>query len=497
LESRKKVPSNDAINSALNIIEAKAMYEGERDILHNRVAWHEGDIWYDLGNWKAVRVTESGWDIVDNPPIIFRKYSHQKEQVLPNAGVAIDSIEQVFEFVTITDEAEKLLYIANLISSFVPDIPHPIDILVGDQGAAKTTRSRIKKELVDPSQLSTQTIPKNPTEFVQMASHNWFITLDNLTSLPHWLSDGLCRVCTGDGFSKRKLYTDDDDVIYNFKRCACLTGINLVATKPDLLDRSIIYELKPIPSDKRKTEKQIWEEFNAVKGRILGACFTLLSNTINEYDTVAVAGVPRMADFATWGCAVAKALGRTEEDFLEAYQSNIAVQNQEAIEASPIATLVILLMEQQVECGDTVRWEGSPTELLSELKGIAEGVGIDTKHKQFPKDPNWLWRRIKEVRTNLMAVGIMVTRDETTRSSTERRITIEKKPISDLDRPDTNDDSIDQMRENAVTHNYRETLENDSSDSNDSIFQDIEGDDVYDQSFEDIPDTDPWDEVDL
>jgi len=218
---------------------------------------------------------------------------------------------------------------------------------------------------------------------------------------------------------------------------------------------------------------------------------------MNEYETVTLAGVPRMADFATWGCAVAKALGSTEEDFLEAYQSNIRVQNQEAIEASPVATLIIEFMQGQEEWVGRERWEGSPTELLSELKGIAEGMGVDTRHKQFPKDANWLWRRIKEVKTNLMAVGIMVTRDETTRSSTGRRITIEKKSISDLDRHDTNDDSIDHIREDAVTHNYRETLENDSSDSSDSIFQDIEGDDVYDQSFEDIPDTDPWDEVDL
>jgi len=493
-KQEKKAISTETINTVLNLMEAKACFEGRKYTLHNRVARYEGAIWYDLGNWKAVKVTRSGWKIVGDPPILFKRYPHQKEQVLPQHTAGVAELDDIFKFVTITNEGKKLLYKANLISSFVPDIPHPIDILVGDTGTAKTTRSRIKKELVDPSHLDTQTVPTNQREFIQMADHNWFFTLDNLTSLPNWLSDGLCRVSTGDGFSKRRLYTDDEDFIYKYKRCACITGINLVATKPDLLDRSIIYELEPIPEDKRKTEKKFWEDFNGVKARILGACFTLLSKAMNDYETVALAGVPRMADFATWGCAVAKALGRTEEDFLEAYQSNIKVQNQEAIEASPVATLIIALILRQEEREGRRQWDGSPTELLSELKGIADGIGIDIKDKRFPKDPNWLWRHIKEVRTNLMAVGIKVSRNDT---ATERRITIEKKSISDLDGEDTNNDSSDNMRENGVTRKYSESLENDSTDSNDTIFEDLLDNEeaLSSKTDGDIPGTDPWDEV--
>ncbi len=496
-KAQRKAPSNHALSSALNIIEAKACYDGEKYTLHNRVAWYGDAIWYDLGNWKAVRVNGSGWEVVEDPPILFKRYQHHKQQVVPRYTPAVGELNDIFKFVTITNGKDRLLYIASLICSFVPDIPHPIDILVGDQGTAKTTRSRVKKELVDPSHLDTQTVPKNTTEFVQMADHNWFFTLDNLTSLLDWLSDALCRVSTGDGFSKRQLYTDDEDVIYKFRRCACITGINLVATKPDLLDRSIIYELEPIPGDKRKTEKEFWEDFNAVKEQILGACFTLLSRAMDEYERVVIMGIPRMADFAIWGCAIARALGNTEKDFLEAYKSNIIAQNQEALEASPVATLMIVFMEGQEEWKSQRKWEGSPTELLSELKRLAEAIGIDTKYKRFPKEPNWLWRCIKEVRTNLMAVGIVASRDDTNRSSTERRITIEKKSISDLNVDDTTDDSRDDMSENAVTHNYLGSLENDSNDSSDSIFRDTEGDNVYDQSFDDIPDSDPWDEVDL
>lgn len=66
-EAERKVPNSDALHSAFNVIEAKACFEGMEHKLHNRVAWHDGAIWYDLGNWKAVKVTKEGWEIVDEP----------------------------------------------------------------------------------------------------------------------------------------------------------------------------------------------------------------------------------------------------------------------------------------------------------------------------------------------------------------------------------------------------------------------------------------------
>ena len=79
--------------------------------------------------------------------------------------------------------------------------------------------------------------------------------------MPVWMSDTLCRACTGAGFSKRELYTDDDDVIYNFRRCPGLNGINIVAHKPDLLDRSLLFRLEHIPKKDRRDEETLWRDF--------------------------------------------------------------------------------------------------------------------------------------------------------------------------------------------------------------------------------------------
>ena len=64
--------------------------------------------------------------------------------------------------------------------------------------------------------------------------HNYICYFDNVSEIKEWISDQLCRAVTGSGFSKRELYSDDDDIIYNFRRCIGFNGINLGATKADL-----------------------------------------------------------------------------------------------------------------------------------------------------------------------------------------------------------------------------------------------------------------------
>ncbi len=116
-------------------------------------------------------------------------------------------------------------------------------MLHGEQGSAKSTLQELIKMLVDPSSILTLTFPRDINELVQKLSHNYIAYFDNMSNIPEWISDQLCRAVTGSGFSKRELYSDDDDIIYNFKRCIGLNGINLAATKADLLDRGIIIEL--------------------------------------------------------------------------------------------------------------------------------------------------------------------------------------------------------------------------------------------------------------
>ncbi len=395
----RKAIRSEVISSALNVLVAKAIFDGPRHELHNRVAWDRREIFYDLGNWKAIRMNQAGWQLDDSPPILFRRFSHQQSQVTPLRG---GDLSDILRYVNLEDEQLGLLLQVCLVTSLIPDIPHPILVAHGPQGSAKTSFFRVIRRLIDPSAIETLSFPRNHTELVQQLAHHWVAPYDNITRIPEWASDTCCRAVTGEGFSKRQLYTDDEDIVYQFRRCIGLNGINIVAQKPDLLDRSILFRLEPIPEKSRKSEASLWKGFEEARPYILGAALDALSSAMSLKDEVRLERLPRMADFVTWGCAVAQALGFAPEDFLLAYQDNMRVRNEEVIASSPVAVAISALMESKEE------WEGTATQLINELNGFAEDQSINTKAKNCPQAANSLVRRLNELQPNLLAQGLDV-----------------------------------------------------------------------------------------
>ena len=70
-----KAMNSEALSAAVNLLEAKALFEGEEHPVHVRLAEHEGNIYLDLCNptWQVVQITPQSWRVVDEPPIRFRR----------------------------------------------------------------------------------------------------------------------------------------------------------------------------------------------------------------------------------------------------------------------------------------------------------------------------------------------------------------------------------------------------------------------------------------
>jgi hypothetical protein len=433
-----KVLSPQITNNMIQLLSGIARLDGPRHVLNVRLTRDDSAIWYDCGNGQpAIRISMDGWRLVTKPPILFKRLSHQRAQVMPSSDGDLGGLAN---YVNIHSENDWLLFQVYLVAAFIPDFPHPLLILHGPQGSGKSTPMRVMKELIDPSAIRGISAPKDIQSFVQLASHHAFLFFDNLSSLPTWLSDALARASTGDGFSKRKLYTDDDDVVYTLQRTIAINGINQVITKPDLLDRSILIKLERIQSGQRISEKEFWQLFEIDRPAILGAIFDVLSKALKRYPEVKLTSMPRMADFASWGYAIAEAIGYRGQDFLDAYKANIAIQNDEAIEASPVAQAVIALMDTEHS------WEGTAADLLVKLNLIAFKLSLDQSYI-WPKGPVWLTRRINEVQTNLSARGITILQVATS----EGRITkITKDADSTEISVDTDIDEGDSMTVKAV-----------------------------------------------
>lgn len=177
--------------------------------------------------------------------------------------------DRFMNLINVKGQDNKLLLKCYVISLFYPEIPKPVLMLHGEQGSAKSTLQELIKMLVDPSSIKTITFPRDINELTQKLAHNYIAYFDNVSDIHDWISDQLCRAVTGSGFSKRALYSDDDDIIYNFKRCIGFNGINLGATKADLLDRGIIIELERIPRENQRKLEEIWTEFDNIRPHLV------------------------------------------------------------------------------------------------------------------------------------------------------------------------------------------------------------------------------------
>lgn len=392
-------PSSQAIVTATNVLQGLALFGDEKEInVFNRIGRHDEALYYDIGDGDhVVKITVSGWSVETTCPIIFYRYSHQKRQVFPEKG---GDLKTFLNFVNVVKPNDQLLLLTNIVVSFFPDIPRAVLLIHGSQGSGKSTQMIMMRRLIDPTAIEYISFPPNQESLVQIASHNYVVYFDNLSHLPQWASDAISRMVTGDGFSKRTQYTNDEDFIYQFMRCVGINGINQVASRSDLLSRCVIITTEVIDERKRGYSKEYLDLFEQEKPKLLGAIFDCLVYCLQRSKDLKLTFKPRMADYYREAVAAAEYLGYPESDLITAFQINTQRQNQEALESSSVAQVLVKFMKEQGEV-----WSGSATTLYTELKLVAVNLEIT---KSFPQSPNWLWKEIERVRPNLSVFGLSI-----------------------------------------------------------------------------------------
>jgi hypothetical protein len=188
-----------------------------------------------------------------------------------------------------------------MVMKFCPRGPYPVLVLGGEHGSAKTETAKRFRSLVDPNAAPNRGEPREARDLMIAARKGWILAFDNLSYLPVWLSDGLCRLATGGGFATRELYSDDDEVIFAATRPVILNGIGEVVSRSDLLDRTILLTLPVIPERKRRDERDLERAFGQARPRILGTLLDAASCALRNRDTVRLSRKPRMADFSDLG----------------------------------------------------------------------------------------------------------------------------------------------------------------------------------------------------
>jgi len=76
-----------SLTAAITTLSGITYRNGNRHKLYNRVAPdpNGNGFWIDMcdKNWRAIHVTEEGWEIVDKPPVLFKRFKHQKSLAVP------------------------------------------------------------------------------------------------------------------------------------------------------------------------------------------------------------------------------------------------------------------------------------------------------------------------------------------------------------------------------------------------------------------------------
>ncbi len=410
-----KPPSAESLQSALAVLESQATFDGPEEPVYVRVApGLDGSIFIDLGNgaWSAVKITSGGWGVVLDPPVRFIRPKGMRPLPNPERGGSLDQLQK---FLNINDD-EWLLFIVWLTQALRPTGPYPVLTLAGEQGTAKSTMAKIARSVIDPHVVMLRSEPRDNRDLMIGACNGWLIALDNVNHLSDWMSDAFCRLATGGGFATRTLCTDTEETYLDATRPVIIAAIEDVVHRGDLADRRVIITLQPIAETNRRTEDSLWALFGAAAPGIMGAILDAVAAGLKNLPAVKLNKLPRMADFAVWGEAVYRGIGKAPGKFLAVYDTNREQASEAVLEGSSVAH------QLRAWISVTNKWEGTARDLLFELDAAAGEKVINSKG--WPRNARGLSGILRRLAPDLRKIGVDIAFDRISHSRT-RMITIE------------------------------------------------------------------------
>ena len=389
-----KAPRDASMKDSLNTLAGIATHEGDERAVYLRCAPNPdgGSYYIDLCNekWQVVEVTSTGWRVVDESPVKFKRTNTMHPLPMPGQG---GKLVDLWKFANVSKENRGLV-IAWLLEAFRPETPFPILELGGEQGSAKSSTQSRLRDFIDPSGVNLRAAPKTVEDVFVSAARNHLASYNNLSHLSAPIQDALCTLATGGGYGGRKLFTNDEESVWESKRPVVMNGISALVTAPDLLDRTIRTE-----SPKLETyisESELQKDFDEKHAGIFGALLDLFVKSLAILPSVEIEKPPRMTDFAHFGEAIYQASGKQPGDFMQDYKKGREAAVMQSIESSPIASAVIELAQNS-------EFIGTVGDLLNRLESYRPRG--DTG---WPKSAKGLSDLLKRYSPAMRIVGVSV-----------------------------------------------------------------------------------------
>ena len=397
---RGVAPSEDAVKTATRTLCALAKRGGVQHEVHLRRAFLAGCLYLDLGDetWNAVRVDSEGWRIVGDAPVRFRRPRPMLALPTPRRG---GKAEDLWRFVAVKSDPDRVLTVAWLLAALgQPAGALPVLVVSGEQGTAKSTATRLLLALVSPAEAPLLALPTDRRDLAVIANAYYVLAFDNVSGLTREQSDSLCTLSTGSGFATRKCYSDAELTVFQAKRPLILNGIPDFVDRPDLADRALRLELEPIGPRGRRTEGDLWTDFEAAAPEILGALLDVVAVGLANLPTTHEADTStRLADFEQWLQACELALwesGTFEHALLANRESSLTA----TLEGDPVAQVAMRLATSHAE------WHGTASDFVAAGLALADEGCTKLAHKGARHVSN----RLKLLAPALREKGISVER---------------------------------------------------------------------------------------
>lgn len=384
-----KVPPAQAVIDALAVLEGRALARSKQTLALRTTRLGDGSVVLDLGDesGRTILIEPDGWRILARSPVTFRRSELIAALPEPTSG----DLSGLTRLLNLALE-DRPLVLAQLVGALL-GVPVPIILFRGPAGAAKTSAARALARTIDPSPAPVRAVPRDPESWAVTAGGSCVVVLDNVDTVPAWLSDALCRAVSGEGYLRRSLYTDSAISVVAFRRAVILTGIDPGAMRGDLADRLLAIDLAAIDERDREEEADVEAAFRAAHPAILAAVLDLTAAVLRTMPSIHLARRPRMAGYGRVLATVDAILGTNG---LARYLAQRGELQREAAEGDRIGAAVIAWM------GDRATWNGTATELL-------EAITPERRPKDWPTTPRGLSGALRRVAQPLQAAGVRVT----------------------------------------------------------------------------------------
>jgi hypothetical protein len=404
-EATDGAPSSKALTEVTDLLEARALHSGELRRVFFRVAGQEDRMWVDLGREDGllIEIGPSSWAESYDAPVPFFRPQGLRSLPPPQGRGGLRQLQKLLGF----DEIRYVLLVAFLLNCLRPEGPYFCLLVEGEQGSGKSFLCKLIRMIIDPRRVEKSRLPDNERDLAIQANSYFLLVFDNVSGFRAEISDALCSLATGSGFSTRKLYTDEELQEFDVARPFVVNGISGIATRPDLMERSIALTLEPMPAHLRRTEQQMLREFEALLPSILGDLFDLVSCALRNFAETQPSTEIRMADAAHWLQAAEGGTGFPDGTFIRALKDAQNTLMIDRVTTDPMVAKLLVELEK-------ARFVGTIGELFLKLHGGDQRY----RDRSLPPTPAHLSRHLDRQRPAMARAGIMM-RDKRTRKGKE------------------------------------------------------------------------------